>query len=1178
MTKDLAYQVRYTGAGYLDDKMNPVANLAELNSKFDTTELVKGMAVTVLNDGEGNMADFVWDGSQWIKKTGGEGQTYEAGQYVNIENNVISVTGITPDSYATKNELTAATENLATKNEVEQAVSEKADASAITEFVTSGEVETLIQEAVTGLTPTEYEAGEYISLENNVISVTGISPDSFATKDELTAATENLVNDEQLQEAVSGLASESFVIEKINEAVISGVSYEAGDYISIENNVISVTGISTEGLVTEDELTAATENLATKDELTAATENLASKDELTAATENLATKDEVTAATENLATKDELTAATENLVNEEQLQESVSGLASESFVIEKINEAVISGVSYEAGDYISIENNVISVTGISMEGLVTEDQLTAATENLASKDELTAATENLASKDELTAATENLATKDEVTAATENLATKDELTAATEDLVSEEDLENAVQNLATKDELTAATENFATKDELVVATEGLVSEQELSAATENLVNDEQLQEAVSGLASESFVIEKINEAVISGVTYEAGEYINIENNVISVTGISTEGLVTEDQLTAATENLASKDELTAATENLASKDELTAATENLATKDELTAVTENLASKDELSAATENLASKDELTAATENLATKDELTAVTEEFAEAISATTDYLEGEIEQLSNQLTAVTSEFATKDELVILDEDKLSKDEFTAATEDFVDEQQLEEAVSGLASESFVVEKINEAVLSGVSYDAGQYINIEDSVISVTGITPEDYATKDELTVATENLASKDELTAATENLATKDEVTAATENLVSKDELTAATENLATKDELTAATENLASKDELTAATENLATKDELTAATENLVSNDDLTAATENLATKDELTAATGNIEEQLEGKSDTGHTHDDRYYTQAEVDDFLATKSDTGHTHPAYSGGTNIDVDGLVISVTGLTSAVLTNGFTTQIGVGFVPSGTTFAAGTSIETILRQIFLNTSSNMALTVSLSTSDGGDLTSAAPQVTVNQDTRTWEGTPLTFLVGDGVPYQISVSNVNGYTTPSPVTGVASSAEVSRSVTMTYNRQVSKKYLMNEVDFNELMDLMDEGVIAETPVGMLYPTNFSQQYVSGWQQGTYTGTTVSVSATSQEDVNVISIAVPSGYSITSITDEDQAQEILNLFYVQNVNMTINNTPYGKIYSRTVEGGIGSFNYTFNIVSE
>ena len=35
------------------------------------------------------------------------------------------------------------------------------------------------------------------------------------------------------------------------------------------------------------------------------------------------------------------------------------------------------------------------------------------------------------------------------------------------------------------------------------------------------------------------------------------------------------------------------------------------------------------------------------------------------------------------------------------------------------------------------------------------------------------------------------------------------------------------------------------------------------------------------------------------LSAKSDTGHTHDDRYYTEAETDTLLSAKSDTGHTH---------------------------------------------------------------------------------------------------------------------------------------------------------------------------------------------------------------------------------------------------------------------------------------
>ena len=39
--------------------------------------------------------------------------------------------------------------------------------------------------------------------------------------------------------------------------------------------------------------------------------------------------------------------------------------------------------------------------------------------------------------------------------------------------------------------------------------------------------------------------------------------------------------------------------------------------------------------------------------------------------------------------------------------------------------------------------------------------------------------------------------------------------------------------------------------------------------------------------------------IDTKLKTKSDTGHTHDDRYYTETEVDNKLSKKSDTGHKH---------------------------------------------------------------------------------------------------------------------------------------------------------------------------------------------------------------------------------------------------------------------------------------
>lgn len=52
--------------------------------------------------------------------------------------------------------------------------------------------------------------------------------------------------------------------------------------------------------------------------------------------------------------------------------------------------------------------------------------------------------------------------------------------------------------------------------------------------------------------------------------------------------------------------------------------------------------------------------------------------------------------------------------------------------------------------------------------------------------------------------------------------------------------------------------------------------------------------------------------VEEALKGKSDTDHTHDDRYYTETEADERFAAKSDIPTSLPA-DGGNSDTVDGL-------------------------------------------------------------------------------------------------------------------------------------------------------------------------------------------------------------------------------------------------------------------------
>lgn len=53
---------------------------------------------------------------------------------------------------------------------------------------------------------------------------------------------------------------------------------------------------------------------------------------------------------------------------------------------------------------------------------------------------------------------------------------------------------------------------------------------------------------------------------------------------------------------------------------------------------------------------------------------------------------------------------------------------------------------------------------------------------------------------------------------------------------------------------------------------------------------------------------AGTGNVDlsnyvtvDQLDEKADADHTHDDKYYTESEVDNKLASKADTSHNHSA-------------------------------------------------------------------------------------------------------------------------------------------------------------------------------------------------------------------------------------------------------------------------------------
>jgi hypothetical protein len=128
-------------------------------------------------------------------------------------------------------------------------------------------------------------------------------------------------------------------------------------------------------------------------------------------------------------------------------------------------------------------------------------------------------------------------------------------------------------------------------------------------------------------------------------------------------------------------------------------------------------------------------------------------------------------------------------------------------------------------------------------------------------------------------------------------------------------------------------------------------------------------------------LNTVTSNIQTQLDGKSATGHTHDDRYFTEAEVTASLALKSNTGHTHvvanitdigygtyaPTIDNEVNLDsatIEGVanyvqvgsIVTVSGRFSATVTGAgavsFTITLPVTAVLASPEQAAGTAVTT----------------------------------------------------------------------------------------------------------------------------------------------------------------------------------------------------------------------------------
>lgn len=110
-----------------------------------------------------------------------------------------------------------------------------------------------------------YSAGTNIDITDDVISVTGL-PTSSDVENAVSSAVTNVENKFEY--------NENNYITAYNSSAFAGTNYSAGDYVSIENDTINVTGLQPSGdYATHDDLTAyqPSGDYATKTELESAT-------------------------------------------------------------------------------------------------------------------------------------------------------------------------------------------------------------------------------------------------------------------------------------------------------------------------------------------------------------------------------------------------------------------------------------------------------------------------------------------------------------------------------------------------------------------------------------------------------------------------------------------------------------------------------------------------------------------------------------------------------------------------------------------------------------------------------------------------------------------------------------------------------------------------------------------
>lgn len=1197
--KKITYKAQFGGKGYLDPKMDPVADLAALREK-KAADLLPGMVCTVLNDGtDGEPHEYryvsgtTWERcdknyatKEWVGQQGfltaetvytagegiaidenhvisctGQGETYTAGENINIdENNVISVTGITVPT------------NVSELNN---------DAGYITGY-TPGENITIENGVISAQVEAKtYTAGEYIDIdENDVISVTGM-PDvsNFVT----SADVESQITEKNY---VTSAEVETQILEK--EYVSSG---DVQTFLT-ENNYATTSEVET--IITEKGYVDSADVKTQIEEY----------DFL------------VDADLDGLFNSVEYDATAHTIYFYDKNDEEVGTIDTTDFV----KDGMIDSVEVRDGKLIITFNTASGKEPIEIPLTDFFDPTMYYTKEEVDN-HITAATENMAT----TAMVETMIA-DAISAIPTSFKTINN-----ESIIGEGNIEIEGTTYTAGENINIDENNVISVTGITVPTNvselnndaGYITEEAIEGKADITSVTEDISTAVADLEDKipTKVSDLPNDAgyITADTTYTAGESINIdENNVISVTGITiptSNTAFTNDAGYITEEAIEGKADITSVTEDISTavadlEDKIPTKVSDLPNDaGYITASTEYTAGEN-INIDANNVISVTGMPD-TSDFVTSADVKSQIEEY--------DYLtEADLNGLFNSVeydaTAKTITFYDKnnDEVGTIDTTDFVKDGMIDSVEvkdgnliitfntasgkepivipltDFFDPTEyytkdevnnaITAATDGMATTGWVesqgyltehqtLKTINGSgltgegnlVIEGKIYSAGDNIYIDaNDEISVTGITiptSNTAFTNDAGYLVAADIEPKADTTAVTEAIAIATENMATTGWVVSQGYVTSDTTYSA------GANINIDANNEISVTglpTSNTAfTNDAGYLVAADIEPKADTTAVTEAINIATENMATTGWVVSQ-------GYVTADTTYT-AGANINIDANNEISATDTTYAAGEFIAIEGAnnTIKVTGLTSAVLASALTADVAVGNVAAGTTFPAGTSIEEILIAIFKNNQvepEHVVLNFSV-TGTGADIrdleNNASVTLTVDgsSTTFTYEGSAVTFDVEAEKAYTLTFSGVTGYDTPSALTYTAESA-YTRAVSATYEKQAPAQapwYQYIETDW----DKFDEeyyNIFAVDGDDLPTATTFTSQYVlTNFNTIQETLGQVDLNLQTSGDKYVASYAVPSGYQITSWTNAMGTPQ-----NIMEQSATINGISY-KIYT-------------------